>query len=194
MISCPHCGKDIQEEAVKCRWCLRFVTDKSVADQNAPIQSNSAQPTAPTSSLVKQLDPTDSGTIVRCYKAKSQSNAVNAMNAEASIFVNDGYHPASQTWAPGEWSTADFIVALVLCLFCIGIIVFIYMVIVTPEGTLTVTYQRKETSPDAAPGSDSKICPRCAETIKLAAKVCHFCGHEFERNAVCAHLNEETEK
>ncbi len=26
---------------------------------------------------------------------------------------------------------------------------------------------------------DSKVCPRCAETVKAAAQVCRFCGHEF---------------
>lgn len=27
---------------------------------------------------------------------------------------------------------------------------------------------------------DQKNCPRCAESVKRAAKVCRFCGYEFE--------------
>ncbi|WP_448187906.1 DUF6232 family protein [Azospirillum sp. sgz301742] len=30
------------------------------------------------------------------------------------------------------------------------------------------------------PPADTKECPRCAETIKAAAKACRFCGYEFE--------------
>lgn len=29
---------------------------------------------------------------------------------------------------------------------------------------------------------DTKLCPRCAETVKTAALVCRFCGHEFGEN------------
>lgn len=35
-----------------------------------------------------------------------------------------------------------FTVALLLCLLLIGILVFIYMLVVKPDGTLTVTYSR----------------------------------------------------
>ncbi|WP_213340173.1 zinc ribbon domain-containing protein [Ancylobacter lacus] len=30
---------------------------------------------------------------------------------------------------------------------------------------------------DAA--NDTKVCPRCAETVKAAALVCRYCRHEF---------------
>ena len=28
--------------------------------------------------------------------------------------------------------------------------------------------------------ADSKVCPRCAETVKAAARVCRFCGYNFD--------------
>ena len=30
-----------------------------------------------------------------------------------------------------------------------------------------------------APNVDTKACPQCAETIKQAAKICHYCRYEF---------------
>jgi len=32
-----------------------------------------------------------------------------------------------------------------------------------------------------APDGREKTCPRCAETVKAAALVCRYCGHEFDR-------------
>lgn len=31
----------------------------------------------------------------------------------------------------------------------------------------------------ATSADETKVCPACAETVKAAAKVCRFCGHEF---------------
>ena len=36
-----------------------------------------------------------------------------------------------------------------------------------------------EISPRIDSGSDTKICPMCAEEVKAAARICRFCRHEF---------------
>ncbi|MBP2311868.1 DUF6232 family protein [Azospirillum soli] len=39
----------------------------------------------------------------------------------------------------------------------------------------------REVKPAAALAADTKDCPRCAETIKAAAKACRFCGYEYDK-------------
>lgn len=87
-----------------------------------------------------------------------------------------GYVPVNQVWAPGQWSTGAFVIAvLLLFVFGLGILILAYMLIVKPAGTLTVTYEYR-----AAPVvEEEKICPMCAEKVKAAALVCRFCGHKF---------------
>ncbi len=37
-------------------------------------------------------------------------------------------------------------------------------------------------APSGATASVMKVCPRCAEEIKVAALICRFCQHEFDSN------------
>ena len=120
--------------------------------------------------------------IVKTYNG-NQATATALFQADATKMAAQGYFPTSQTWAPGAYGCGAFLVALVLCVILVGILVFIYMVLVKPAGTLTVTYELRApptSSRIPAPAADEKTCPRCAEQVKAAARICRYCGHNFE--------------
>lgn len=121
---------------------------------------------------------TKSRTLVRTYRG-NQATAAAQFQHDAAQLAASGYTPTSQTWAAGSYGAGAFIVALLLCFFVIGFVVFLYLVIVKPPGTLTVTY---EAYANLSVGNE-KVCPRCAETVKLAAVVCRFCNYEFDMTA-----------
>lgn len=111
--------------------------------------------------------------VVKTYTG-SQAEAMRQFQADAINMAGESYFPTSQSWAPGQWSGRAFAVAILLIiLFGLGIFILAYMLIVKPDGTLTVTYERRTAS------FEEKTCPMCAEKIKAAALVCHFCGHKF---------------
>jgi len=147
--------------------------------------------------------------IVRVYKGRQQHDATNAFQKDAAKLAQQGYVPVSQSWAQGQWGCGAFLVAIVLFVVLIGILVFIYMLLVKPEGTLTVTYHRMSAPmggaplivqavtpapnwasptgnvaqpavlPAAQPAEELRTCPRCAEQLKAAALMCRFCQFEF---------------
>jgi hypothetical protein len=146
----------------------------------------------------------DQDVIVRVYKGRQQRDAIGAFQKDAAKLAHQGYVPMSQSWAQGQWGCGAFLVAIVLFVVLIGILVFIYMLLVKPEGTLTVTYHRmsspmgapmiaqavtpasswaspagKVAQPAVLPAEELRTCPRCAEQLKAAALMCRFCQFEF---------------
>jgi hypothetical protein len=130
-------------------------------------------------------------TVVRSYRAGSQEGAVQAFQIDAAQWARRGYYPTTQSWAPGSYGCGAFLVALLLCVIVVGIIVFIYMLVVKPEGTLTVTYEFRApqlSSPQASipehtesAARPTKRCPQCAEDVLAEARICRFCHYEFNQ-------------
>jgi hypothetical protein len=84
--------------------------------------------------------------LVRTYRGRQQGDALRAYQADAAELAKAGYAPTIQSWAPGQWGGGAFLVALALCIVLVGILVFVYMLVVKPEGTLTVTYGKSGTA------------------------------------------------
>jgi Short C-terminal domain len=120
--------------------------------------NNCGQPFALTKDRYAGLVEGNPPTIVRTYRGSQQADTAAPFRSDAAELAKYGYAPTTQSWAQGQWGGGAFLVALLLCIVLIGILVFIYMLIVKPEGTLTVTYAKAgspatETPPVEAPAT-----------------------------------------
>ena len=119
--------------------------------------------------------------VVKNYKG-SEIGATKLYERDAMFMSKKGYYPTSQSWAQGSYGCGSFIIALILCFLIIGILIFIYMLLSKPDGTLSVTYKLKKIDSlktTMTPNQGEKECPSCAERVKERAKKCRYCGHEF---------------
>ncbi len=113
-------------------------------------------------------------TVIKTYKGNEEISR-RVFNHDKIAMQKQGYYPTSINYTPGSWGCGSFLIATLLLLILIGIIVFIYMIIVKPAGYLTVTYELRE---------QEKTCLMCAEKVKYEAKICKHCGHELPPNPI----------
>ena len=121
--------------------------------------------------------------MVRAYKG-SQAHANAFFQRDAAEMAKARWYPVAQSWAPGSWGAGAFVLALLLCLVLVGILIFIYMLIVKPDGTLTVTYQwRPSIGETPAPVAVAEPIANPMEAMTTLAAM-HDQGHitteEFE--------------
>lgn len=89
-------------------------------------------------------------TVTRTYMGNAKDTAA-AFRRDAAKLGGRGYYPISQSYTPGSWGCGAFLIALLLCILLIGILIFIYMLVVKPAGTLVVTYEYRPPQPARAP-------------------------------------------
>lgn len=101
--------------------------------------------------------------IAKTY-AGSRKAAMKRFQADAIEMAAQGYFPTAQSWAAGQWSGGAFAVAILLIFsFGLGIFILAYMLIIKPDGALTVTYEQRAAS------VEGKTRPKRAKRIKAPA-------------------------
>ena len=135
--TCVHCGKLVRSDREKlCNHC--------------------GLPFAPEDDPYEALLAGNPAMIVRTYRGGRQADTTAVFEKEAVELARFGYLPTTQSWSQGQWDGGQFVVALLLCIVLIGIAVFIYMLIVKPEGTLTVTYELRDVPSKVEPTAPSR--------------------------------------
>lgn len=67
--------------------------------------------------------------VVKTYTG-SLERATKLFQKDSVAMAANGYFPTSQSYAPGTYGCGAFLFALLLCLILIGILIFIYMLLV----------------------------------------------------------------
>lgn len=100
----------------------------------------------------------------------------------------------------GQWRhAAAILIAIVILLVAFGppgtmfiFVIWVGYAIAAPSiiansylrnGWREVEESHTKYTPQAVEKKDTKKCPECAEEVKIDAKICRFCRHEFTENA-----------
>jgi hypothetical protein len=77
---------------------------------------------------------------IRGYEGGKYEELIEAFHRDASLLLDQGYEPAGQHYIEGQWGFVMAFVATVTIPLLIGIVVWAYLLVKRPIGTLTVTY------------------------------------------------------
>ena len=81
------------------------------------------------------------GTLVRIYRGKADL-AQSMYARDLGLLGPRGYVPINQVYIPGSYSGGLWFLALLaILLWGLGLLILLYLLLVKPPGTLTVTYQ-----------------------------------------------------
>ena len=81
--------------------------------------------------------------VLKAYEGK-HGEVTARLQVDSIEMAAEGYFPTWQNWVPGEWPRERYVkAAWLIFLFGIGILILAYLLIVEPDGTLTVTYERR---------------------------------------------------
>lgn len=83
-------------------------------------------------------------TLIRVYHGRQQADVTGVYQADAAALAPLGYVPVSQSWGQGQWPEGAVLLAVILAIFAIGLLILAYMFVAHPDGTLTVTYVRRD--------------------------------------------------
>lgn len=178
---CPKCGK-ASDSAVQCSSCgVVFAKFEEYQKAKAAREAKAnADAEAKGGVSLRDRSGQNKKVVVKTYRGTEQGASAQ-FQADAGKLAAQGYYPTAQVWAPGTYGCGAFLVALILSFVFVGVLIFLYMLLVKPDGTLTVTYEFREVAAAAKDEVEAnKTCPQCAETVKSAAKICRFCNFSFE--------------
>jgi hypothetical protein len=98
-----------------------------------------------------------------------QLHAIEYSEVDAAFLAKEGYYPRFQTWTEGPSRWGLFTLALLSSIVFIGLLIFIYMLLTRPPGSLNTTYEYRE-------GGRMEACANCAGEKSFTTNTCIHCG------------------